>query len=48
MRNSKTINWWTRNYEQDTSPCKDCKDRKPDCHGNCQKYINWKNHDEKI
>ena len=25
------------------SPCYGCKERKPSCHDNCQKYIEWKN-----
>lgn len=23
-------------------PCKDCKDRHPNCHSDCDAYINWK------
>ena len=25
-----------------TAPCKDCLDREPRCHSNCQKYLAWK------
>lgn len=27
--------------DQEISPCKDCKDRKPGCHGTCSKYKEW-------
>lgn len=25
-----------------TCPCKDCKERFPACHGNCEKFAEWK------
>ena len=25
-------------------PCQDCNDRYATCHGECQKYLSWKNH----
>lgn len=24
------------------SPCLECKDREPGCHGSCERYIEWK------
>ena len=27
---------------RDVSPCKGCEDRRPACHGQCEKYISWK------
>lgn len=25
-----------------TGPCKGCQRRKPGCHGNCERYLNWR------
>lgn len=31
------------------NPCKNCKDREPECHAICEKYITWQaEHQEKI
>ena len=31
---------------KEISPCKDCSERHPICHGSCEKYQEWKNRDQ--
>lgn len=33
---------------REISPCKDCKDRHPACHGSCDRYKEWKRRLEKV
>lgn len=30
------------------APCKDCKERKLGCHANCEKYLEFRSHQDSI
>ena len=38
---------WHRNYPH-AAPCRDCPDRKPNCHSTCEKYLKFREEREKV
>lgn len=34
-------------HSKDRSPCKECPDREIGCHGKCEKYLAWKEENDR-